>query len=159
MTAQIQLLLYLAREQATTKREAVSLLECVKDAAEPLRGELVGKGLAFEVDIAPDAVLDLDREALHLVLVNLIGNAVQNTRRGFVRVSYATRRLTVADSGSGIAPDRLQHVFERFYRGTDGADGFGLGLAIVKRICDQASWSIEVDSTPAAGSAFSITFP
>jgi signal transduction histidine kinase len=158
MTAQIQLLLYLAREQTPTRRETVSLLECVKDAAEPFRSELANKELAFEVNIAPEAVLHLDREALHLVLTNLLRNAVQNTASGFVRVSYAPRRLTVADSGSGIAPEQLRHVFERFYRGTDGADGFGLGLAIVKRICDQSRWTIEVKSAPAAGSAFSITF-
>ena len=159
MAAQIQLLLYLAREQVPTRREAVALRECVQDAAEPFMDELAHKGLAFELDIAQEAVLELDREALHLVLTNLIRNAVQNTKRGFVRVSYAAHRLSVADSGSGIAPDRLQHVFERFYRGTDGVDGFGLGLAIVKRICDQARWNMEVDSTPAAGSAFSISFP
>jgi len=82
---------------------------------------------------------------------------VQNTRRGFVRVSYGAGRLTVTDSGSGITADRLPHVFERFYRGNEDAEGLGLGLAIVKSICEQAGWTIEVESAPAAGSAFSIT--
>lgn len=157
MAAQIQLLLYLAREQVATPREAVALLECVNDAVEPFRGELADKKLAFDIAISPEVVLELDREALHLVLTNLIRNAVQNTTRGFVRISYAARRLIVADSGSGIAPERLQHVFERFYRGNDGAEGLGLGLAIVKRICDQAGWTIEVNSTPGTGSTFTLT--
>jgi two-component system sensor histidine kinase BaeS len=75
-----------------------------------------------------------------------------------VRVTYGAGRLTVADSGSGIAPDRLPRVFERFYRGDAGAEGLGLGLAIVRSICDRAGWTIEVESAPSAGSAFSITF-
>ena len=158
MASQIQLLLYLARERVATKREPVGLAECVADATEPFRSELAARAIAFNEDIAPDAVVELDREALHLVLTNLIRNAVQNTRRGFVRVTYAAGRLTVADSGSGIAASRLPHVFERFYRGNEDAEGLGLGLAIVKGICDQAGWTIEVESTPAAGSAFSITF-
>ena len=157
MAGQIQLLLYLAREQAATRREPVALAECVADAAEPFRRELAAREVAFKDDVARDAVVDLDREALHLVLTNLIRNAVKNTRRGFVRVSYGAGRLTVADSGSGITPDRLPHVFERFYRGNEDTEGLGLGLAIVKSICDQAGWAIEVESTPAAGSAFSIT--
>jgi signal transduction histidine kinase len=159
MAAQIHLLLYLARAQASTQSETVALRECVQDAAEPFREAIARKRLEFRVDVAPDAVLDLDRQALHLVLTNLIRNAVQNTERGFVQVSYTPRRLTVADSGSGIAPERLQHVFERFYRGASGSEGLGLGLAIVKRICDQARWNVEVESTVATGTSFSITFP
>ena len=157
MAGQIQLLLYLVREQAATRREPVALAECVADAAEPFRRELAAREVAFKDDIARDAVVELDREALHLVLTNLIRNAVQNTRRGFVRVSYGAGRLTVTDSGTGITADRLPHVFERFYRGNEDAEGLGLGLAIVKSICEQAGWTIEVESAPAAGSAFSIT--
>jgi signal transduction histidine kinase len=73
-----------------------------------------------------------------------------------VRVTYDAPRLTVSDSGSGIAPEHLPQVFERFYRGDRNADGLGLGLAIVRRICDDLGWKIEVRSEPGSGSAFSI---
>ena len=159
MAEQLQTLLFIAREQALDASEPVALAECVSDAAEPHRGEIARKGLAFNVEIDAGAVLNLNRQALHTVLANLIGNAVQYTESGCIRVSFTGRRLTIADSGRGIPPASLPRLFERFYRSSDGAEGFGLGLAIVKRICDQYGWRIEVESRPAAGSAFSIAFP
>ena len=159
ITEQLQALLFLAREQTAGGCEPVALIESVHDAAEPYRSEIARKGLQFEIAIGGDTALDLNREALHLVLANLIKNAVRYTEHGSIRVSYAGRRLTVADSGAGIAADHLPHVFERYYRGDSGADGIGLGLAIVKGICDHFNWNIDVRSTPGQGSEFSITFP
>jgi signal transduction histidine kinase len=137
-------------------RDDVPLRECVDQAAASCRDEIARKGLEFEVAIDTGVCLSLDRKALQLVLSNLIKNAVRYTDRGYVRVSYDRHRLTVADSGAGIAPQHLPQVFERFYRGEGDAGGLGLGLAIVRRICDELGWKIEVASTPGAGSAFSI---
>ncbi|HEX2830548.1 MAG TPA: HAMP domain-containing sensor histidine kinase [Burkholderiales bacterium] len=156
MTDRIEALLYLARQRPATVVETVELRECVTEAAAPCRDEIARKGLAFEVPIEPDAVVTLDRKALQLVLANLIKNAVRYTERGFVRVSYDARRLTVEDSGKGIAPQHLPQVFERFYRGASDVDGLGLGLAIVRRICDDLGWKIEVESKPGVGSQFSV---
>jgi signal transduction histidine kinase len=159
MEKQVKALLFLARAQALGELEPVVLADCVAEALEPYRGEMSRKGLALEVAVAEDAVLDLNPQALRFVLANLIRNAVDYTERGFVRVAYAARRLTVADSGRGISAEHLPRVFERFFRADGGADGVGLGLSIVKRICDHYGWRVEVRSTPAAGSTFSITFP
>jgi signal transduction histidine kinase len=159
MGEQLQTLLFIAREQALGAEEEVALAECVRDAAEPHRHDMVRKGLAFTIDIDPGTSLNVNRHALHTVISNLIRNAVQHTDRGFVKVGYSARRLMVTDSGSGIAPESLRHIFERFYRGGEEQDGFGLGLAIVKRICDHYGWRIEVKQPPAAGSAFCIDFP
>lgn len=159
MTEQIQALLLLARGQAPGKVETVALADCVAEAAEPYRGEISRKGLAFEAAVAADAVLDLDYQALRLVLANLIRNAVRYTDRGFVRIGYASRRLSVADSGRGISADRLPHVFERFFRGGHDGGGSGLGLSIVKGVCDHYGWKVEVQSSPTSGSVFSIVFP
>lgn len=159
MGEQIRMLLFLAREQEASASEAVALAECVNDAAEIHREEMTRKALRLEIAIGEDAVLVLNRQALHLVLVNLLGNAVRHTGHGFIRVAGNGRQLSVTDSGSGIATEQLPHLFERFYRGDAGSEGFGLGLAIVKRICDHYGWQIEVDSAPGRGSKFSITFP
>jgi signal transduction histidine kinase len=156
MTERIETLLYLARQRPPTLAQPVGLRECVTEAAAGCREEISRKGLAFDVPIRDDAVVTLDRNALQLVLANLIKNAVRYTDRGFVRVSYDEPRLTVADSGSGISPQHLPQVFERFYRGDADLDGLGLGLAIVRRICDDLGWKIEVQSQPGSGSAFSI---
>ena len=159
MAEQIQALLLLARGQELGEIEPVELADCVAEAVEPYRGEIARKGLALEIDVAPEDVLELNYPALRLVLGNLLRNAVHYTERGFVRIGYAAKRLTVADSGRGISGEHLPRVFERFYRAENPGAGTGLGLAIVKRICDQYGWRIEVESTPARGSAFSIVFP
>jgi signal transduction histidine kinase len=159
MAEQIQALLFLARGQALGEIEPVALAECVAEAIEPYRIEIERKGLLLEMNIAAEIQLDLNYQALRLVLANLVRNAIQYTERGFVRIGYAARRLTIADSGHGIAREHLPRIFERFFRGEKLGDGTGLGLSIVKRICDQYGWKIEVDSVPARGSAFSIVFP
>ena len=68
--------------------------------------------------------------------------------------------LLVADSGSGIAPEDLPHVFERFYRGRSmvkyEVPGTGLGLAIVKEIVDLHRGQIEVESRPGEGTTFTV---
>jgi signal transduction histidine kinase len=156
MTERIEALLYLARHRGPQATEPVALRECVTEAAAPWRDEIARKGLVFDVPIRDDSVIRLDRKALQLVLANLIKNAVQYTERGFVRVTYDEPRLTVADSGSGIAPEHLPQVFDRHYRAGREQDGLGLGLAIVRRICDDLGWKIEVASKPDSGSAFSI---
>jgi signal transduction histidine kinase len=158
MAEQVQALLFLARGQALGESEPVSLGDCVAEAVEPYRAELARKGLKLEIDIAPDAHLDLNYQALRLVLTNLVRNAVQHTERGGVRVAFSDRKLAVSDTGSGIEPADRPRLFERFYRAGGGRDGYGLGLAIVKRICDQYGWAIDVDSAPLCGSTFSVDF-
>jgi signal transduction histidine kinase len=159
MAEQVQALLLLARGQALGDVEPVALAECVTEAAEPYRAEIARKGLSFEVTVPADAVLELNYQALRLVLNNLIRNAVHYTERGFVKVGYASRCVTVADSGRGISPDHLPRVFERFFGNEQASGGMGLGLSIVKGVCDHYGWKIGVDSAPARGSVFSIAFP
>ena len=159
MAEQIQALLLLARGQEPGALEPVVLADCVAEAVEPYRAEISRKGLSMEVEIGRDDVLDLNHQALRFVLANLIRNAVTYTERGFVKVAYAARRLSVSDSGRGISPENLPRIFERFFRADSAASGAGLGLSIVKRICDHYGWRIDVSSAPAKGSTFSITFP
>jgi signal transduction histidine kinase len=71
--------------------------------------------------------------------------------------------MQVADTGSGIAPEDLPHVFDRFYRGdrsrSRAGGGAGLGLAIARQLVTAHSGRIEVDSPPGAGTTFTITLP
>jgi len=159
MGAQLEALLFLAREQPLAGSEPVNIAECAHEAAAPYRDEIEQRGVRMHVDVAPGAVLNASYEALHLVLSNLLRNAVRHTQNGSVRVELRGNRLSVADTGSGITPEDLPHVFERLYRGSGaGTEGTGLGLAIVKRICDQSGWSIAVDSVPGRGSTFTVVF-
>jgi signal transduction histidine kinase len=104
---------------------------------------------------------------LKQVIVNLLDNAIKFTPRGGV-VGLTTRQLDgcglleVSDSGIGIPPDALPHVFDRFYRvdATRARDesGAGLGLSIVRSICSAHGAEIDVDSTPGCGSRFRVKF-
>ena len=156
MTNQIEMLLFLARSQSAGEQENVTIAECVNDAVQPLLANIARKGLAFENTVPAGASIRLSRQALDLVLSNLLRNAVQYTGRGHVRVSLDGACLVVADSGIGIAPEQLQHVFGRFQRGDSRSEGFGLGLAIVKRVCDHYGWHVDVESSPGRGSAFRV---
>jgi heavy metal sensor kinase len=113
-----------------------------------------------------------DRSRLKQVIVNLLDNAIKFTPRGGA-VSLRTEQrpgaalLEVRDTGIGIPPEALPHVFERFFRADeartregDAADGgAGLGLAIVRSICTAHGAEVEVESTPGAGSCFRLKFP
>ncbi|MBK9662163.1 HAMP domain-containing sensor histidine kinase [Nitrosomonas sp.] len=158
MGEQLQALLFLAREQALGVMEPVAIAECVFDAVEPICGEIYRKKLKFEVSIAPEITLTLNRQALHTALMNLLRNAVQYTESGFIRVEFNNQRLSISDSGIGIEPAYLPLLYERFFRGSTQGQGLGIGLAIVKRICNHYGWGIEVDSTPGQGTTFHIIF-
>ncbi len=111
-----------------------------------------------------------DRDRLKQVLVNLIGNAINYTPAGgevLVGLGKVQNqaRLTVSDTGPGISPEDLPHVFERFYRGeksrTRSRDGkgFGLGLSIAYWIVRNHHGRIEVDSKVGLGTTFCIWLP
>ncbi len=157
MTGQIEMLLLLSRARPVNTREPVDLAECVAAAMAPWRGELERKGLRFDNGIAPDTTVRVNRQALNLVLANLLRNAVQYTMRGGIRVDWLSPTLTVTDSGPGVLPDQRERLFERHYRGMPGADGFGLGLAIVKRACEHCHWNIDVTAAENGGSSFRLT--
>lgn len=159
MGAQIQALLFLAREQALGVAEPVAIVETVGEVMDALLDDIHRKNLHFEMNVPKDTVLMLNRQALHMVLMNLLRNAVQYTDTGFVRVEYAQQKLTVADSGVGIDPDYLPHLYERFVRGSEQGEDMGIGLTIVKRICYYYNWQLEVSSIPGQGTSFYVSFP
>jgi len=133
--------------------------DVIDDTFEPYLEELRERSLSIERDIAPDAELTLNPRALQLVLSNLVRNAIQHTTRGHIDVCYREGTLKISDTGAGIPADKLEQIFERYYRG-DGASpsGMGLGLSIVKRICDQYGWRISATSAVNQGSTFTLDF-
>ena len=127
------------------------------------------KGLALEVDTSADHMaLRTDRIKLARILGNLIGNAIKFTETGEVRVGASRNtdgslQLVVSDTGIGIAPEHLEHIFDEFFQlrnpERDRAKGSGLGLTICKRLVDAMGGKLEVHSTPNQGSRFTVTLP
>ncbi len=109
-----------------------------------------------------------DAERLDQVLVNLLRNALRHTPPGGIVAVVASAtdnlvRIEVCDTGAGIPPDELPHVWERFYRGDDAreldAQGAGLGLALVKDLVEAMGGAVDVRSTSGEGSCFGLTLP
>ena len=163
----IESLLELARldaGQETLKRQRFNLSKLVNDSLELVRPLAYEHGVKIISELAP---LDIsgDSERLAQVITNLLANAIQYNRPdGEVRVKLESQNglavLTVADAGSGISPQDLPHVFERFYRGDKSRTGSngnaGLGLAISKAIVEAHGGIIEAASKPDVGTTFTV---
>jgi signal transduction histidine kinase len=112
--------------------------------------------------------LRTDRIKLARVLGNLIGNAIKFTERGEVRVEVSQFdaggvQVRVIDTGVGIAPEHMRHIFDEFFQlrnpERDRSKGTGLGLTICKRLVDAMGAKIDVESAPGQGSTFTVSLP
>ena len=150
------------------QRQPVSLLQLIHEMAEDAR--LLGEAKQLEVDVVNgrDVIVRADEMRLKQLLLNLVDNAVKYTlEKGRIILGYRMSddgvELTVKDTGIGIAPEHLPHIFDRFYRvdqSRDGAaGGYGLGLAICKMIAEAHDGTIRVESAPGQGTAFRIRLP
>lgn len=127
------------------------------------------KGLSLEISAPSEQLLvRTDRIKLARVLGNLIGNAIKFTEKGAIRIDAHrngdnTIRISVSDTGIGIAPEHLSHIFDEFFQlrnpERDRAKGSGLGLTICKRLVDAMGGTLEVTSAPGTGSTFALTLP
>jgi two-component system OmpR family sensor kinase len=174
MTELLDSLLTLARAdegRAELHREPVDLRDIIAEAGET--GELLAEhaGVGIEIRLPPDpVVVSVDRSRVRQLALNLIENAVKYTPRGGqVSVELASNDgravFSVADTGIGIAPGDLPHVFDRFWRAdsartrTSERAGTGLGLAISKWIAEAHGGTIDVQSRPGRGTTFSVGLP
>ncbi len=163
-------LLFLARAQSAEARPS-----CVWIDAAAVTGEVADlfDALAEEggVSLTTSGTGQVwaDPTLLRRAVSNLLANAIAHTPRdGSVEVrleaaSAGSLRLTVEDTGSGIPPEEVQRLFDRFYRGVSSRirhpQGLGLGLAIVKSIMDMHGGTVDVASTPGKGTQVSLAFP
>ena len=144
--------------------EPVSLPELVSDIAQKFQLEAQRRGATIDID-ADDGLpmVDADIALVERVLENLIDNALSHSPQGgAIRIPITanrdTVRVTVSDTGPGIAPEHLPRVFDRFYQVENAHRGnahAGLGLAIAKRIVELHGARLEVESTLGHGTAFS----
>lgn len=153
------------RQQLNVRPETPeTLLRAAADAARP-RAE--GKGIELTVDVSPGLpAVAVDAERIGHALGNLLDNALLYTERGG-RVSLNAVAgpdavtLVISDTGVGIPPEHMPHVFEKFFRvpGRSRGSGTGLGLAIVHEIVMAHGGTVTCDSTPGKGTTFRLTLP
>jgi len=145
--------------------------QLVTDTADTFRPGTEAKEVSLQTNLADDLPLvEFDAARLRQVLQNLLANALRHTPEGGTitvgaEAGAETVKLTVADTGEGIAPEHLPHIFDRFYR-TDPArtrdkGGSGLGLAITRAIVEAHGGKISAASSgvPGKGTTFTIELP
>ncbi len=156
--------------QLTLHPRPVAPRHLVEAAVARLRPQFEEKGLGLTVEVSEklrEVLADEDRAAQ--VLTNLLGNALRYTPSGGnvtvrARVLDGQVEFVVSDTGLGIAPEHLPHLFERFYRvdrsRSRAAGGSGIGLTIAKHLVEAHGGSIRAESPgPGQGSTFSFTLP
>jgi signal transduction histidine kinase len=145
------------------RHDVAELIEATASGFKRLAQE---KGVLFSVNLSDSPLeLDFDRARIEVALSNLLDNALKFTPTGG-RVEVGAEgtgkavHLWVQDSGTGIDPADVPHIFERFYRGQNSdVEGSGLGLAIVQSVVHAHNGWVFVDSTLGAGSRFVIELP
>ena len=147
----------------------VDVQRVLRRLVELIQPEADGKGVVLRVRVPEDPVFArATEEDVERLAGNLLENAVKYTRPGgSVDVDLAQDgggvRLTVRDTGIGIPPQSLPHIFDEFFRARNakdlGEEGTGLGLSLVKRIVDLYQGEVRVDSTLDQGTTFVVTLP
>ncbi len=148
---------------------AATVIQYMANSFRPLAAE---REITLVTDLPTGSLsVDADPDRLHQILTNLLGNAIRHTPHGGeVRLAAVGRidrvRFSVANTGQGIDPEDLSHIFDRFYRSDtsrerddDFATNAGLGLAIVKALVEAHGGTIWVESTPGQGAAFTFELP
>jgi signal transduction histidine kinase len=126
------------------------------------------KEIKIHLEMRPVPAVRANPERCGQIFTNLLSNAVKYTPKGgniCVEVAASTLgvRVSVQDSGVGIAAEELPHVFEKFYRAKNvprgSGGGTGIGLALVKALVDGMGGRVTATSTPGVGSVFSVELP
>ncbi|HEU0079348.1 MAG TPA: GAF domain-containing sensor histidine kinase, partial [Longimicrobiaceae bacterium] len=148
------------------EREAVQAGALVWEAVEAAEADAGWRGIALTAEVRDDETrVDVDRHRLRQVFDNLIGNALKYTPAGgAITLGVETREgevcFSVTDTGPGIAPEDLPHLFDRFYQARHTRKGgAGLGLSIVKGIVEAHGGRVAVESSLGRGTTFRFTLP
>lgn len=168
MVKVVDSLLTLARADAghiVIVPESVDLGDLIESVAEQMQPAAERKGMTVAIEAGPDVVLDGDEDLLIRLVLNLLGNAIKFTPAGGTvtlgwGIDDEEAIFWVLDTGVGIAPEHLRHIFDRFYRvdsaRTQSEEGTGLGLSICQWIAGAHGGSVSVVSEVGRGSTFTV---
>jgi two-component system, OmpR family, heavy metal sensor histidine kinase CusS len=171
LTRLIDSLLFLARAESGQAAPAGEVLDVgaeLKAVREFYEAAAAEGGVTLVVRASPRVAAAFDRPLFQRAVGNLVANALAHTPAGgTVTLTAATEddtaRIEVSDTGTGIAPEHLPHVFDRFYRAdpsrTSTAGNVGLGLALVKSIAALHGGTVAIHSTPGKGTCVRLVVP
>jgi len=157
-------LLSLARADAgrNLAKESIDVAEVIDETCRQAR--LLDPQRQIELDADANLKILGDKDALKQILLIALDNALKHSSSD-IKVSAKLQgkqvQIRVQDFGEGIAAEKLEHIFDRFYRGDDAANipGFGLGLPIAKSLVDKMDGVIRMESKPDKGSVLILELP
>jgi len=155
--------------ELTPERRLIDVIKLIDELGSLYIGRAEEEGIALRLEPPPEALtISTDPDRLERVLTNLLDNALKYTGRGGA-VTLSARRdgdyvnISVADTGSGIPPELLPRIFDRFYRVEQSRaqkhGGSGLGLSICKELVETMGGTIDVHSLVGQGATFTVTLP
>jgi PAS domain S-box-containing protein len=155
------------REGGQLELEKLDFRKIARSAVAMVAPQCEGTGVSIEATLPDGPVRGVsDRGRLQQILVNLLNNAVRHTDEGQVVLTLESREpwvvLKVSDTGSGIPPEDLPRIFDRFFRGAGShrdRGGSGLGLTITRELVTGMAGEIDVESEPGAGTTFTVRLP
>lgn len=170
MTRLVSNLLLLSRSDAAEMLldlDQVDVADLLRVLVEQMQAHAEAAGVTLQLDLPDQLIVQADADRLLQLFVNLLENAFVYAPGSPVMVrgrqTKTTVEITVADSGPGIHPEHLPHIFERFYRvdkaRSRSSGGNGLGLAIAREIARAHGGDITVKSTPGKGTTFMVHLP
>jgi signal transduction histidine kinase len=171
LSALVDNLLLLSRmesQKTAFQLNPLQLDEVVLETYEEFEEPAKAAGLGLSVEVPERAMVNGEKALLKQMIGNLVANAVRYTDAGGsvtvrVIVTETGARLHVIDTGRGIAPEALPHVFEPFYRSSAASSssqaGVGLGLAIVRRVADLHGCELQLQSEIGKGTTVTVTWP
>ena len=140
--------------------------QAIKPVPKQFESNWEKKELEFVAELEDRAYITGDEELLALVWTNLLSNAIKFTPHGGTVTLAQTSdtdkiTVTIADTGCGMEPETVKHIFDKFYQGdtSHSTEGNGLGLSLVQRILELSDGTISVKSTPGQGSIFTVQLP
>lgn len=154
--------------RAGYERKPVDIAGVVASVVQDIKPRVDQKHLSMAVEGAANETVVGDRDRLSQVFLNLLDNAIRHTAEGgrlTVRLNGDKEvvKIAVSDTGDGIPPEHLPHIFERYYRAERSRSaetgGTGLGLAIVQQIVEAHEGRVEVESTVGKGTTFTVSLP
>ena len=147
-------------KQIPIKHEYFSVSDALRMLSLPVSQDDVAIEYALPSDLP---LIHGDEVATRIIMQQVIQNAIESTKRGYIRVSAVTEnnriRIEVEDSGTGILPEQQARIFDAFFQGDAGKQGIGLGLGIALGLAQQQNGNVELRHSSPDGSLFVVTLP
>jgi|GEM_PF-694251 len=161
MSSVTEALLLLAREShiPADKLEELDVKEYLREQVELMSPMLKARNMSVEIKQKADLRLRVYKVGLHIVIGNILKNAVLHSQSDIIRITLDQNSLEVEDFGRGISAVEQSHLFDRHATGGPwNEEKTGIGLSLAKRFCDEFGWFLDLVSTPSRGTRVRVDF-